>query len=75
MTAPFPLAVALGFEELIDLRVGKGGVAADIAPVRRAPVAGDYRLQHPASAVGAVDVPRTQGAPLHIAELVEHEQQ
>jgi len=34
-------AVALGFEELVDLRVGEGGVAAEIAPLHRAPVASD----------------------------------
>src|SRR3954447_11475252 len=39
-----------------------------------APVARDHRLQQRAPAVGAVDVAGPQGAPLDIAELVEHEQ-
>src|SRR5271169_7262203 len=37
-------------------------------------VAGDHRLQLRAPTVGAVHVARAQGAPLDIAELVEHEQ-
>src|SRR5882762_4410289 len=71
---PDRVAVALGFEELVDLRVGEGRIAAEIAPLYRAPVAGDYRLQHFAPAGGAVDVARPQSAPLQIAELVEHKE-
>ena len=71
---PDRVADALGFEELVDLRVGEGRIAAEIEPLHRAPVAGDHRLQHRAPAVGAVHVARPQGAPLQIAELVEHEQ-
>src|ERR1700693_3486433 len=68
------IAVALGFEELVDLRIGEGRVAAEIAPLHRALVTGDHRLQNVPPARGAVDVPRTQRAPLQIAELVEHKQ-
>src|SRR3954471_13959975 len=39
-----------------------------------APVTSNYRLQHRAPAIGAMDVARPQRAPLDIAELVEHEQ-
>jgi hypothetical protein len=42
---PDRIAVALGFEELIDLRIGKGCVTAEIAPLHCATVAGDHRLQ------------------------------
>jgi len=69
---PDRIAVSLGFEELVDLQVREGQVASEIAALHRA-VAGDRGLQHRAPAVGAVDVPRTQGTALHIAELVEHE--
>jgi hypothetical protein len=62
---------ALGFEELVDLRVGEGSVAAEIAPLHRASLAGDHRLQHHAPTLGAVDVAGSQDAPLDIAELVE----
>src|SRR5260370_30959403 len=68
---PDRVAVALDFEELVNLRVGESRVAAEIAPLHRAPIAGDHRLQHPAPAVSAVDVARAQGAPFQIAELVE----
>src|SRR5207248_7203186 len=53
---PDRIAVALGFEELVDLRVGEGCVAAEIAPLHRAPVADDHRLQHVPPAGGAVHV-------------------
>src|SRR5260370_41563654 len=68
---PDRIAVALGFEELVDLRVGKGRIAAEIAPLHGAPVANDHWLQHVPPAGGAVDVTRAQGTPLQIAELVE----
>jgi|SRR5260221_14523800 hypothetical protein len=62
-----------GYEELVDLRIGKGRVAAKIAPLHRAPEARDYRLQHRASAVGTMDVTRPQCAPLQITKLVARE--
>ena len=65
---------AFGFEELVDLRVGEGRIAAETAPPHSATVAGDHRLQHFSPAGGAVHVARAQGAPLQIAKLVEHEQ-
>ena len=71
---PDRVADALGFEELVDLGIGEGRVAAKIEPLHGAPVAGDHRLQHRAPAIGAVHVARPQSAPLQIAELVEHEQ-
>src|SRR3954465_13692741 len=39
-----------------------------------ASVTSNYRLQHRAPAIGAMDVARPQHTPLDIAELVEHEQ-
>src|SRR6266478_5411816 len=71
---PDRIAVALGFEELVDLRIGKGRVAAEIAPLHGATVAGDHRLQHVPPAGRAVDVPGPQSAPLQIAELVEYKE-
>src|SRR5580704_11143735 len=50
-----------GFEELVDLRVGEGRIAAEIAPLHSATVAGDYRLQYFSPAGGAVHVARAQG--------------
>ena len=71
---PDRVADALGFEEFVDLGVGKGRVASKIETLHRAPVAGDHRLKHRAPGVRAVDVAEAQCAPFHIAELVEHEQ-
>src|SRR6516164_5582106 len=55
---PDRITHALGFEELVDLRVGEGRIATKIAALHRAPVPGDYRLQHRAPTVGAVHVAR-----------------
>ena len=71
---PDRVADALGFEELVHLGIGEGRVAPEIEALHDAPVAGNHRLQHRAPAIGAVHVARPQGAPLDIAELVEHEQ-
>jgi hypothetical protein len=49
---------ALGFEELVDLRVGEGRVAAEIAALHCAPIAGDHRLKYRAPAIGAVHLAR-----------------
>jgi hypothetical protein len=64
----------LGFEELIDLGVGEGRITSEIQPLHDAAVAGDHWLQHYAPAISAMDLTRSQSAPLNIAELVEHEQ-
>jgi hypothetical protein len=64
---------ALAFEELVYLRVGKRRAAAEIVPFDRAPIADIHRLQHFPPAGDAVDGSGPQGAPLKIAELVEHE--
>ena len=65
---------ALGFEELVDLRLGKGRIAPKIEALHAAPVARDHRFQHRPPVIGAMHIARPQGAPLHIAKLVEHEQ-
>jgi hypothetical protein len=65
---------ALCFEKLVHLGFGEGRVASEIKTLHGSPVACDHRFQHLAPAVGAVHVTRPQGAPLDIAELVEHEQ-
>jgi hypothetical protein len=57
----------LCFEKLVHLGVGEGRVASEIKTLHGSPVACDHRFQHSAPAVA-------QGAPLGIAELVEHEQ-
>jgi hypothetical protein len=55
------------------LGIGESRVAAKIE-MFHASVADNHRLQHPAPAIGAVRVAWSQGAPLDIAKLVEHEQ-
>ena len=71
---PDRVADALGFEELVHLRIGEGRIAPEIETLHRVPVAGDNWLQHYAPAIGAMDVTGSQSAPLDIAELVEDEQ-
>jgi len=68
------VSYAFGFEELIDLGVGEGRIAAEIEPLHRAPVTGDHRLQHFPPAISRMDVTGAQGTPLQIAQLVEHKQ-
>ncbi len=71
---PDRVADALRFEELVHFGIGESRVAAKIELLAGASVSGDHRFQHRAPAVGAVDLPRAQGAALDIPELVEQEQ-
>jgi hypothetical protein len=43
---PDRIAVALGFEELVDLRVSEGRITSEIETLHGVTVADDYRLQH-----------------------------
>ncbi len=67
------VGVALGFQELIDVRCGESGIAPEVAAQVAFPIAGDNRLQNVAPIMGAVNVAGTQGTPFQIAELVEQE--
>ena len=67
------VAGTLGLEELVHLRVREGGIAPEVEALHDPLVAGNNRLQHRAPVGSAVHVARPQGAPLNIAELVEHE--
>src|SRR5208282_3703040 len=71
---PDRIAVTLGFEELVNLRIGEGRVPSEIAPLHRASVARNHRLQHGPPAISRMDISGPQGTSLQIAELVEHEQ-
>jgi hypothetical protein len=53
------------------LRVGKGGIGAEIEARDLAPIARHDRVKHVLPAVGAMHVARTKGAAFQIAELVE----
>ena len=66
--------IRFGFEELVDLGIGEGGVGPEIDARDLAPIARHDRLEHALPAVGAVHVAGTQRAAFQIAELVEHEQ-
>src|SRR4051794_34015151 len=50
------VAGTLGFEELVDLRIGKSCITSEIQMLHDAPVTRDHRLQQRAPAVSAVDV-------------------
>src|SRR3954447_22044542 len=71
---PDRVAGTLGFEELVDLRIGEGCVTSEIQMLHDPPVTRNHRLQYRAPAIGTMDVTRSQRAPFDIAELVEHEQ-
>src|SRR4051794_28407007 len=71
---PDRVAGTLGFEILVDLRIGEGCITPEIQMLYNAPVTRNHRLQHRAPAVGTMDVARSQHTPLDIAELIEHEQ-
>src|SRR6516225_9789410 len=64
----------LGFEELVDIGIGKGGIGAEVEARDLAAVAPYDRLQHVLPAVGAVDVAGTQRRAFQVTELVEHKQ-
>ena len=68
------VASAFGFKEFIYLGIGKGYIAPEVEALHDIPVARDHRLQHRMSTVGAVHVAGPEGAPLDIAQLIEHEQ-
>src|SRR3954452_11831965 len=55
---PDCVANALGFDELVNLGIGEGRVAAKKEPLNGASVAGDHRLQNRVPTIGAVHVPR-----------------
>ena len=49
----------LGFQKLVDIRLGEGGIPSEVAAQVPFPVALNDRLQNVAPAVGAVDVAGT----------------
>ena len=62
---------ALGFEVAIDIGIGEAGVDAEVDARDFASIAPHDRFENALPAIGAVNVPRPQGAALQIAELVE----
>ena len=64
---------ALGFEVIVNLRRGEGGIAPEIQSYLPTLIANDNRLQHAFPVIGTVDVAGTEGTPFQIAELVEQE--
>ena len=59
--------VALGFQELIEVRCGKGCIASEVTPQLAVPIPGDHGFQNVAPAMSAMDIAGAQGAPLKIA--------
>jgi hypothetical protein len=68
------VADPLGLEQLVELGLGEGRIAAEIKNKASATIAGDHWHQGGAPAVGAMHVAGPEHAALEIAELVEHEQ-
>ena len=67
-------ADALGLQQLVDLRLGKGRIGTKREIDAALAVAGDHRLQHQAPILGAVNVPGPKDAALQVTELVEQEE-
>ena len=63
---------ALGFEVIVNLRRGEGGIAPEIQAYLPTLIANDNRLQHAFPVIGT-HVAGTEGTPFQIAELVEQE--
>src|SRR5215469_2906717 len=65
---------SLGFEELVDIGIGKSSIGADVEARDLAAIARHDRRQHVPPAVRAVDVTGTQRRAFQVTELVEHKQ-
>jgi hypothetical protein len=64
----------LGFEELVNIWIGEGGVSPEINARDLALVSFDNRGEHALPPIGAMNVARAHGAAFQIAKLVENEQ-
>ncbi len=65
------VGVAFGFQELVDLGLGEGGIRPDVTAQRPIPIAGDHRLENQPPILGAVDIAGTREAALQVAKMVE----
>jgi hypothetical protein len=61
-----------GFKIFVDIRIGEGGIGAEIDARDLAAIARHDTIKHTLPAIGAVDVAGTKRAALQIAELIEH---
>lgn len=59
--------VALGFQELIEVRCGKGRITSEVVPQLSISILGDHGFQNVAPSMSAMDIAGAQGAPLKIA--------
>src|ERR671938_2107247 len=50
------VAGTLGFEELVDLRIGEGCIAPEIQIFHDAPITSNHRLQHHPPTIGTMHV-------------------
>src|SRR3954451_10793176 len=68
------VACTLGFEELVNLRIGEGCVTPEIQMLHDPSVTSNHRLQHRPPTVSTMNVAWPQRTPLDIAELIEDEE-
>ena len=61
------------FQELVDVRYGKGGIPSEVTTQVPFPLTRNNRFQNPTPAVGAVDIAGAERTPFQIAKLVEQE--
>ncbi len=65
------VGIAFGFQELVDLGLGEGGIRPEIAAQFPLTIAGGHRPENQPPILGAVDIAGTQEALLQVAEQVE----
>ncbi len=71
---PDGILETLGFQILIELRVGKGGIGPKIVPQVTTLIACHHRFQHLPPILGAMHITVAQQGLLHIAKLIEAKQ-
>ncbi len=62
------VGVAFGFQDLVDLGLGEGGISAELAAQLPVPISSDHRLENQPPILSAVDVAGTQEATLQFAD-------
>ena len=63
----------LGFQKLVEVRGGSGGIASKVASQVPFPVTRNNRFKNLTPTIGAMNIAGTQGASFQVTELVERE--
>ena len=63
----------LGFQKLVEVRGGEGGIASKVSSQVPFPVTRNNRFKNLTPTIGAMSIARTQGASFQVTELVKQE--